>query len=198
MKKLSLFFTLCFVTASLFSVEISLGGYAGGVVRTQTASIKKGLPQFGLVFNVDIPHFGIQTSFGFDFWTQKALLLGETKVRKDIHTSETILITPYYPFHHKKFSFTIGPSIGFKFSQSNLRTTNTKEHLFYLVFGGELEMRYAATEHVAIFLNMGFFTDTGSVQTKYEIDGIAQLRKSFVWQSDFIYFVPKFGVVYSF
>ena len=66
------------------------------------------------------------------------------------------------------------------------------------MFGGEFEMRYAATEHVAIFLNIGFFTDTGSMQTKYEIDGIAQLRKSFVWQSDFIYFVPKFGVVYFF
>lgn len=41
MKKLSLFFTLCFVTASLFSVEISLGGYAGGVVRTEDCLDKK-------------------------------------------------------------------------------------------------------------------------------------------------------------
>lgn len=188
---------MCFASV-ICAAEISLGGYAGAVVRTQTASIKKGLPQFGLVCDFDFNNFGFQTSFGFDFWTQKALVLGETKERKDIHTSESILITPYYPFHHERFSFTIGHSIGFKFNQADLKTTNTKEDLFYVVLGGEFETRYAASEQVKVFLNLGFFTDTGSMHTKYEIEGKPQIKKKFVWQSEFIYFVPKFGVVYTF
>lgn len=198
MKKTMLVFTFLICSISTFAVEISLGGYVGAVIRTQTSAIKKGLPQFGIVCNFDFTNFGFQTNIGFDFWTQKAKVFGETKERKNIHTSETILITPYFPFSYQKFLFTIGPAIGFKFSQANLRINNTKDNWFYLVCGGEFEVRYTATEHVKIFLNLGLFTDTGSMQTKYEIENIPQNRKKFVWQSDYIYFVPKFGIMYLF
>lgn len=198
MKKLILSFCVCVLGLSLWAFEFSLGGYVGGVIRTQTASIKKALPQFGIACAFDFKNFGFQTSFGFDFWTQKAIVLGETKERKDVNTTETILICPYYPFHHEKFSFTIGPVIGFKFSQGNLKTIDTKESWFFVVIGGEFETRYAATDHVKVFLNLGLFTDTGNMQLKNEQAGILQPLKNFVWRSEYIYFVPKFGVYYTF
>lgn len=207
MKKLLISITLigmCLFGA--FAVEFSLGGYVGSVVDQNTrqnfGTTFRGIPQFGLVVNADFQNFGLNTSFGIDFWAQRwKNNLGQKLKASEIN--ESILVTPYIPFRHKKFMFTIGPTIGFKFNQYKFINTDTDykrtNNWLYVVLGGEFETRYAITDHVKVFLNLGLFTDSGSVQTKYEETGVSNYELAkFRWAADNVYFVPKVGVVYTF
>lgn len=196
MKKYILSFLIIILSFRLFAFEFSLGGNVGAVVRREASAIKKGLPQFGIVGDFDFEKAGFQLSFAFDVWTQKSTVLGKTK--KNTNFSETLLITPYFPFHKEKFTFTIGPSLGFKFAQSNLRIENIKENWFYIVFGSTFETRYAITEHVTAFLSLGFFIDAGNLQTKNEVAGKAKNKRGFEWKAEYIYTIPKIGIAYVF
>ena len=202
MKKLLISISLLgFCLFGAFAAEFSLGGYVGSVVAHDTdQSTLTGLPQFGITLNVDFENFGFNTSFGIDFWAQSWKNNVGNTVKNNI-SNESILITPYIPFRYKKFMFTFGPTVGFKFYQYKLTTTDYKRnnHWLFVVLGGEFETRYAITDHLKAFLNLGLFTDSGKVQTKYERTGLSNYELvKFRWVSSNLYFVPKIGVVYTF
>lgn len=190
----------------VFAAEFSLGGYVGGVVEQSTekyyGTTLDGLPQFGITLNVDFENFGFNASFGIDFWAQS----WKNNVGNNLKSNsinESILITPYIPFRYKKFMFTFGPTAGLKFNQYKFVNTTTDSkrniHWLYVVLGGEFETRYAITDHLKAFLNLGLFTDSGAVETKHEQTGLSNYELSkFRWVSNNLYFVPKIGVVYTF
>ena len=206
MKKLLLSISLlgmCLFGA--FAAEFSLGGYVGGVVEQSTrqnyGTTLDGLPQFGITLDVDFENFGFNTSMGIDFWAQSWKNSGQNFKASD--SNESILITPYIPFRYKKFMFTFGPTVGIKFNQYKLINTTTdykrNSNWLYVVLGGEFETRYAITDHLKAFLNLGLFTDSGAVETKHEETGLSNYElKKFRWASNNLYFVPKIGVVYTF
>lgn len=207
MKKLLISISLLgFCLFGAFAAEFSLGGYVGSVVeqnaRKNYGTTLTGLPQFGITLNVDFENFGFNTSMGVDFWAYS----GKNNVGNNVKnnsSNESILITPYIPFRYKKFMFTFGPTVGFKFYQYKHvnTTTDYKEnsHWLYVVLGGEFETRYAITDHLKAFLNLGLFTASGQVQTKYEQTGLSNYELvKFRWVSSNLYFVPKIGVVYTF
>lgn len=197
MKKIILTFSLLCMCFSLFAVEISLGGYVGGEVN-KVAGSKNGFPQFGVVLDFEFKNVGLQTSFGFDFRLKKIRSEKENKNFKNFNFREFIFISPYYPFHHKRFTFTLGPSLGFKFEQANWERPEKKEHHFYIICGGNFETRYEVSEHAKVFLNLGVFTDTGSMHAKNEMKGEAKPKDPFKFDKASLYFVPKLGVVYTF
>ena len=99
--------------------------------------------------------------------------------------------------------FTFGPTVGLKFNQYKYVNTDTdykeNSHWLYVVLGGEFETRYAITNHLKAFLNLGLFTNPGSAELKYEQTGLSNYELSkFRWLSNYLYFVPKIGVVYTF
>ena len=188
-----------------FPAEFSLGGYVGSVVdqRTQKdyGTRLSGLPQFGITLNVDFENFGFNTIMGVDFWASSWKDSGQNFKASD--SNESILITPYIPFRYKKFMFTFGPTMGLKFNQYKLINTTTdykrNSNWLYVVLGGEFETRYAITNHLKAFLNLGLFTNPGSAELKYEQTGLSNYElKKFRWLSNNLYFVPKIGVVYTF
>lgn len=189
----------------VFAAEFSLGGYVGSVVdqRTQKdyGTRLSGLPQFGITLNVDFENFGFNTIMGVDFSAQSWKDSGQNF--KASNSSESILITPYIPFRYKKFMFTFGPTVGLRFNQYKFVNTDTdykeNSHWLYVVLGGEFETRYAITNHLKAFLNLGLFTNPGSAELKYEQTGLSNYELSkFRWLSNNLYFVPKIGVVYTF
>lgn len=188
-----------------FPAEFSLGGYVGSVVdqRTQKdyGTRLSGLPQFGITLNVDFENFGFNTIMGIDFWASSWKDSGQNFKASD--SNESILITPYIPFRYKKFMFTFGPTVGLRFNQYKFVNTDTdykeNSHWLYVVLGGEFETRYAITNHLKAFLNLGLFTNPGSAELKYEQTGLSNYElKKFRWLSNNLYFVPKIGVVYTF
>lgn len=188
-----------------FPAEFSLGGYVGSVVdqRTQKdyGTRLSGLPQFGITLNVDFENFGFNTIMGVDFWASSWKDSGQNFKASD--SNESILITPYIPFRYKKFMFTFGPTVGLRFNQYKFVNTDTdykeNSHWLYVVLGGEFETRYAITNHLKAFLNLGLFTNPGSAELKYEQTGLSNYElKKFRWLSNNLYFVPKIGVVYTF
>lgn len=206
MKKLLISISLLgFCLFGAFAVEFSLGGYVGGVVdqRTQKdyGTRLSGLPQFGITLNVDFENFGFNTIMGIDFWASSWKDSGQNFKASD--SNESILITPYIPFRYKKFMFTFGPTVGLRFNQYKFVNTDTdykeNSHWLYVVLGGEFETRYAITNHLKAFLNLGLFTNPGSAELKYEQTGLSNYElKKFRWLSNNLYFVPKIGVVYTF
>ncbi len=189
----------------VFAAEFSLGGYVGSVVdqRTQKdyGTRLSGLPQFGITLNVDFENFGFNTIMGVDFLASSWKDSGQNVKASD--SNESILITPYIPFRYKKFMFTFGPTVGLRFNQYKFVNTDTdykeNSHWLYVVLGGEFETRYAITNHLKAFLNLGLFTNPGSAELKYEQTGLSNYElKKFRWLSNNLYFVPKIGVVYTF
>lgn len=206
MKKLLISISLLgFCLFGVFAAEFSLGGYVGSVVdqRTQKdyGTRLSGLPQFGITLNVDFENFGFNTIMGVDFWASSWKDSGQNFKASD--SNESILITPYIPFRYKKFMFTFGPTVGLRFNQYKFVNTDTdykeNSHWLYVVLGGEFETRYAITNHLKAFLNLGLFTNPGSAELKYEQTGLSNYElKKFRWLSNNLYFVPKIGVVYTF
>lgn len=99
--------------------------------------------------------------------------------------------------------FTFGPTVGLRFNQYKFVNTDTdykeNSHWLYVVLGGEFETRYAITNHLKAFLNLGLFTNPGRAELKYEQTGLSNYELSkFRWLSNYLYFVPKIGVVYTF
>ena len=206
MKKFLISISLLgFCLFGVFAAEFSLGGYVGSVVdqRTQKdyGTRLSGLPQFGITLNVDFENFGFNTIMGVDFWASSWKDSGQNFKASD--SNESILITPYIPFRYKKFMFTFGPTVGLRFNQYKFVNTDTdykeNSHWLYVVLGGEFETRYAITNHLKAFLNLGLFTNPGSAELKYEQTGLSNYElKKFRWLSNNLYFVPKIGVVYTF